>query len=121
MDKIFIKDLLVRGIIGISEKERSHPQDIVVNATLYTDISQASASDNIKDCVNYRTMAKAIISYIQTASRYTVEALAADIAGICLKTRNVQKVKIKVEKPNAVRFSRSVGVEIVRAKRIKDE
>ena len=117
MDKIFIEDLMVRGIIGISEKERSRPQDIVINATLYTDISKGSISDDIEDCVNYRTVAKTIIAHIQKVSRFTVEALAADIADICLKTYNVQKVKIKVEKPGAVRFSKSVGVEITRAKK----
>jgi len=114
MDKVFIEDLMVRGIIGISEKERSQPQDIIVNATLYTDISKGGSSDDIEDCVNYRTIAKAIISHIQNVSRYTVEALASDIANICLKTQNVRKVKIKVEKPGAVRFSKSVGVEITR-------
>ncbi|MDO9547320.1 MAG: dihydroneopterin aldolase [Pelolinea sp.] len=116
MDKVFIKDLMVRGIIGISEKERSQPQDIVVNVTLYTDISEGSSSDNINDCVNYRTVAKAIIAHIQNVSRYTVEALAEDITDICLKTPKVEKVKIKVEKPGAVRFSKSVGVEIIRKK-----
>jgi len=117
MDKVFIEDLMVRGIIGISEKERSQPQDIIVNAALYTDISKGGSSDDIEDCVNYRTIAKAIISHIQNVSRYTVEALASDIANICLKTQNVRKVKIKVEKPGAVRFSKSVGVEITRIKK----
>lgn len=116
MDKVFIEDLMVRGIIGISEKERSQPQDIVVNVTLYTDISAGSSSDNIDDCVNYRTISKAIIGHIQDVSRYTVEALSADIAEICLKTPRVEKVKVKVEKPGAVRFSKSVGVEIIRNK-----
>ena len=116
MDKVFIEDLMVKGIIGISEKERSQPQDIVVNITLYTDIIEGSSSDNIDDCVNYRTIAKAIIAHIQDVSRYTVEALSADIAEICLKTPKVEKVKVKVEKPGAVRFSKSVGVEIIRKK-----
>jgi FolB domain-containing protein len=114
MDKIFIKDLMVRGIIGISEKERSQPQDIVVSVIFYADITMGSESDNIDDCVNYRTISKAIIAHIQEISRYTVEALAGDIAEICLKTPKVEKVKVKVEKPGAVRFSKSVGVEITR-------
>jgi FolB domain-containing protein len=114
MDKIFIEDLMVRGIIGISEKERSQPQDIVVSVILYADITSGSRSDNIDDCVNYRTISKAIIAHIQEVSRYTVEALAGDIAEICLKTPKVEKVKVKVEKPGAVRFSKSVGVEIIR-------
>ena len=116
MDKVFIEDLMVRGIIGISEKERSQPQDIVVNVILYTNIIKGSISDNIDDCVNYRTVAKAIIKHIHEVSRFTVEALAADIAQLCLGAENVQKVKVKVEKPGAVRFSKSVGVEIIRDK-----
>jgi FolB domain-containing protein len=116
MDKIFIKDLLIRGVIGISEKERSQPQDLVVNVVLYTDILKGGGSDNINDCVNYRTAAKAILAHVEKTPRFTVEALATDIAAICLSFDGVQKTKIKVEKPGAVRFSKSVGVEIVRKK-----
>ena len=114
MDKIFIKDLMVRGVIGISERERAQPQDIVVNVTLYTENSKGGKSDNIEDCVNYRTVAKAIIKHIQETARFTVEALAEDIASICLETDSVSKAMVRVEKPGAVRFSRSVGVEIER-------
>ncbi len=116
MDKVFIKDLLVRGIIGISEHERSQPQDILINVTLYTDITQGGASDNIDQCVNYRTVAKSIIAHIEKTSRYTLEALATDIANLCLQTEGVKEVQVKVEKPGAVRFSKSVGVEITRIK-----
>lgn len=114
MDKVFIRDLLVRGIIGITEKERSQPQDIVINVFFYTDINKCAQSDNIDDCVNYRTAAKAIIAHIEKTARFTVEALASDIANLCLQYPNVSKVRVSVEKPGAVRFSKSVGVEIVR-------
>lgn len=116
MDKVFIEDLMVRGVIGISERERSQPQDIVINVVLYTDITKGAASDSINDCVNYRTIAKAIIAHVEAVPRYTVEALAADIASLCLETEGVIKVRVKVEKPGAVRFSKSVGVEIIRRK-----
>lgn len=114
MDKVFIKDLLIRGVIGISEKERSQPQDIVINVTIYADFQKGGTSDKIEDCVNYRTVAKTIIAHVESASRYTVEALAEDISRICLAFKGVEKVKIRVEKPGAVRFSKSVGVEIIR-------
>ena len=116
MDKIFVKDLLVRGIIGVTARERSQPQDILVNVVMYTDIARAGASDDIKKSVNYRTVAKAIIAHISETQRRTVEALVTDIAKICLDMPGVQKVKARVEKPGAVRFARSAGVEIVRAK-----
>lgn len=116
MDQTFIKDLLVRGIIGISERERAQRQDIVINITLYGDISRAGASDDIKDCINYRTVAKKTIAYVEKIARYTVEALASDLARLCLEEPGVAKVRVRVEKPGAVRFAQSVGVEIERSR-----
>ena len=115
MDKIFIKDLLIRGVIGISERERENPQDILVNIIIHTDISEAGKSDNVEDSVNYRTIAKKVLAHTETIKRYTVEALAEDIAGLCLENPKVKSVTVRVEKPGAVRFSRSVGVEIDRS------
>jgi FolB domain-containing protein len=114
MDQIFIKDLLVRGIIGVSERERQQPQDIIINITLLADTTQGGLSDDIDDCVNYRTVTKEVYAFVEKAQRHTVEALAADIAGLCLKQAGVKGARVQVEKPGAVRFSRSVGVEIER-------
>jgi FolB domain-containing protein len=116
MDKVFIKDLLARGIIGINEWERKKPQDILINIVIFADLHKAGETDNLSDCVDYRTVAKAIMAHAETSQRLTVEALAGDIAKICLNYTGVEKVKVKVEKPGAVRFSRSVGVEIERSR-----
>jgi FolB domain-containing protein len=66
--------------------------------------------------VDYRSVAKKVLAHAETARRLTVEALAADLAKVCLQEARVEKVRVRVEKPGAVRFSRSVGVEIERAK-----
>jgi FolB domain-containing protein len=116
MDEIIISDLLIRGVIGITEREREQPQDILVNLIIYTDISKAGSTDNVEDSVNYRTIAKMILTHVETIKRYTVEALATDIAALCLDMAGVSGVRVRVEKPGAVRFSRSVGVEITRMK-----
>ncbi len=114
MDEVFIKDLLIRGVIGISDQERSQPQDILINLVIFTDTQKASESDSIDDCVNYRSLAKKVFTFVEKSNRYTVEALAGDISRLLLEEKGVQKVKVRVEKPGAVRFSRSVGVEIER-------
>jgi FolB domain-containing protein len=114
MDKIFISDLLIRGVIGISERERESPQDILVNIEIFADIAKAAKSDNVEDSVNYRTVTKKVLAHTETIKRYTVEALAEDIAGLCLEDKKIKSVVVRVEKPGAVRFSRSVGVEIER-------
>ena len=116
MDEIFIKDLLIRGVIGISDREREQPQDILVNITVFTDSKSAGETDDLKESVNYRTIAKKTLAYVENAKRYTVEALAADIMKLVLEEENVLGAKVKVEKPGAVRFSRSVGIEITRMK-----
>jgi FolB domain-containing protein len=114
MDQIFIKDLLCRGVIGITDQERTKPQNILVNIVLFTDTSAASRSDSIENCVNYSTVAEQIYTAIEKASRFTVEALAGDIAKICLDFRGVQKCRVRIEKPGVVRFASSVGIEIER-------
>ncbi|MBA4374779.1 MAG: dihydroneopterin aldolase [Anaerolinea sp.] len=116
VDKIFITDLLIRGVIGISEREREQPQDILVNIAISTDITLAGKTDNVEDSINYRTVAKKVLAHTESIKRYTVEALAEDIAVLCLAEPKAISVVVKVEKPGAVRFSRSVGVEIERNK-----
>jgi FolB domain-containing protein len=116
MDKVIIHDLLVRGIIGINDWERTRAQDILINITLFTDTRRAAESDSIVDCVNYSTMSKKIQAHAESAGRLTVEALANDLARLCLEEKSVQKVILRVEKPGAVRFAKSVGVEIERSR-----
>lgn len=116
MDKIIIKDLTARGIIGINDWEREKKQEILINIVIETDIRQAGLRDSIENSVDYRAVAKKVIAHAESAARYTVEALATDIARLCLAESGVQKVKVRVEKPGAVRFSRSVGVEIERSR-----
>ena len=114
MDKVIIKDLTARGIIGIEDWEREKPQEILINIVLYGDLRAAGESDDIGDCINYRTIAKKVQKHAETAQRLTVEALAADLARLCLEEPRVEKVRVRVEKPGAVRFAASVGVEIER-------
>lgn len=115
MDQTFIKDLLVRGIIGINPEERVNRQDILINITVFSDTTRAAASDDIHDCVDYKAMTKKVMAYTESAERFTVEALANDLARLCLEQPNVKGVRVRVEKPGAVRFARSVGVEIERS------
>ena len=116
MDKIIIKNLLARGIIGVNDWERNRPQNILINITLFTDTRPAALTDNLDDCINYSTMSKKVLAHAETVNRLTVEALANDLARVCLEEKGVQKVIVRVEKPGAVRFAESVGVEIERSR-----
>jgi FolB domain-containing protein len=114
MDKIIVKDLRVTGIIGIYDHERVTPQEILINLVLYTDIRAAAKSDDFSKCVDYERVSNKVKAYAQTSKRLTVEALAEDIANLCLDVPGVQRVNIRVEKTQAITFTASVGVEIER-------
>ncbi len=116
MDKVIIKNLLARGIIGVNDWERKRAQNILINITILTDTRQAGRTDNLDDCVNYSTMSKKLLAHAENINRLTVEALANDLAKLCLEEKGVQKVIVRVEKPGAVRFAESVGVEIERSR-----
>jgi FolB domain-containing protein len=114
LDQVVIRDLLARGVIGITARERERPQDILINVILFADTRKAAETDQIDDCVDYSKVAKKMLAHAEAVGRHTVEALAADLARLCLEEPLVQGVRVRVEKPGAVRFSRSVGVEIER-------
>jgi dihydroneopterin aldolase len=117
MDKIIIKDLLLRGIIGINPEERIKEQDILINLVLFAEIRPAAVSDAIEDAVNYKAITKRVIKHVEEAADYLVEKLATDIARhILTEFEAVQKVQVRVEKPGALRFAKSVGVEIERSR-----
>ena len=115
MDKVLIRDLVARGIIGVNDWERQNPQEILINIVLFTDIRKAGETDDLEFSVDYRTVSKKVLRHAETAQRMTVEALATDLAQICLREPGVARVQVRVEKPGAVRFAGSVGVEIERA------
>jgi len=109
-------DLSARGIIGIDLWERSTPQEILINIVMYTDLKAAGRTDRIEDTTSYSQVAHRIAHHAETARRFTVEALAADIAWLCLEEPSIDRVDVRVEKPGAVRFARSVGIEITRTR-----
>jgi dihydroneopterin aldolase/D-erythro-7,8-dihydroneopterin triphosphate epimerase len=119
MDRIHIRDLLVRGIVGINPDERVNRQDVLVNATLWADTRPAAASDDIADAVNYKTISKAFIAHIENGEPMLVERLAAELVRICFETdERIREAEVTVEKPGALRFARSVGLTV---RRTRDE
>lgn len=108
-DRILITDLRLRGIIGVNPTERETPQDLLVNLTLFVDLRKAGQSDDLADTVSYSEVVRQVRAHVESAQRFTVEALAADIARICLSCSGVERARVRVEKPAV-----GAGVEIER-------
>ena len=115
-DRIFIKDLLLRAIVGINDDERVNRQDVVISLSLETDTRSAGRTDDIEQAVNYRSIAKQVIDLVESSQYLLVEKMAEEIAGLCLRDSRVRRVQVTVEKPGAIRFAQSVGVTIERSR-----
>jgi dihydroneopterin aldolase/D-erythro-7,8-dihydroneopterin triphosphate epimerase len=115
-DKIYIRDLAVRCIIGVNHDERTEKQDIVINVILFTDTRKAGQTDILDDSVDYKTVKNAVLSLVENSAFLLIEKLAEEIAKVCLDDSKVQKVNVTVDKPGALRYTRSVAVEIVRTR-----
>ena len=117
MDKIFLNELKVDAIIGIWEWERKIRQTVVIDLEMSADIAKAAATDSIDDTLNYKKVAKRIQSFVGESRFQLVETLAERIAGIVREEFGVQWVKVRVNKPGAIRGSRDVGILIERGER----
>ena len=115
-DRILIKDLFLRTIIGINDEERTERQDVLINLIVEAETRKAGNSDDIADAVNYRTLTKQVIELVENSRFLLVERLAEEIAKVCLADSRVERVSVTVEKPLALRFARSVGVSIERSR-----
>ncbi len=113
-DKIVIENLRARGILGVDDWERTHRQDVVVTIELRADLREVGRTDRLEDTVNYRSVSKRVRRHIEKVERQTIEALAGDIAGFCLEEERVRAVTVRVDKPDALRGTGSVGVEVTR-------
>lgn len=80
LDRIHIRDLLVRCILGVYPDERREKQDVIVNITIHADLRKACISDDIEDTVDYKTIKKNVLQMVQQSECFLVERLAGRIA-----------------------------------------
>ena len=114
MDLIYLRDLRIETVIGIFDWEREIKQTVVIDLEMGTDIRKAAASDHIDDTLDYKSLAKRIISFVEAAKSELVETLTDRIARIIITEFDVPYVRVSVNKQGAVRGSRDVGVIIER-------
>lgn len=111
---IRISDLLARCVLGVGEEERREKQDVVINIELLADLSAASASDEFADTVDYRDLKKRVLSFVEQSQFYLLEALTDRVVNLCLQHPLTEQATVRIEKPSALRFARSVSVEITK-------
>ncbi len=117
MDIIFLHDLRIETVIGIWEWERKIRQTVAIDLEMAADIRKAAATDSVDDTLNYKLVAKRLQEFVGESDFQLVETLAEKVAAIVLEEFEVAWVKVRVNKPGAIRGARDVGVLIERGAR----
>ena len=115
MDHVFIEGLEIEALIGIYDWERRIRQPLVFDIEMAFDNRIPAASDAIGDTLNYKAVSKRVVEYVAASDFGLVETLAERVAAIILEDFGVQRVRLKLSKPGAVRGARAVGVMIERS------
>ena len=117
MDRVFIENLNIETIIGIFDWEREIRQTVSIDLEMEFDIRKAAESDAIEDTLDYKSVSKRLIHFVEDSEFQLVEALAESCAAIVLEEFPVNWLRLKLGKPGAVRGSSAVGVIIERDSR----
>jgi dihydroneopterin aldolase len=114
MDIVYIRDLRIETIIGIYDWEREVKQTVSLDLEMAHDIRQAGETDDIQYALNYKSIAKRLIAFIEGSEFLLVERMAEEVAAIVLNEFSVPWLKLRVSKPGALRGSKDVGILIQR-------
>lgn len=116
LDHILVRDLAARAIIGDNPGERRARQDVVLQLRLGYDGGKAARTDRLADALDYRAVKKRVVALVEASGFHLIEALAEAVARSCLEDARVREVTVTIDKPGALRFARSVAVEITRTR-----
>ena len=114
MDIVYIRELEIDAIIGIYDWERETKQIVSIDLEMGCDNTKAAASEDIADALDYKSVAKRLISFVEGSEFLLVETLAERIAAIVLDEFSVPWLRLRLGKPGAVTGSKDVGVIIER-------
>ena len=117
MDIIFLGQLEIETIIGIYDWERETKQKVLLDIEMAFDIQKAAQTDDIAYTLNYKTVSKRIISFVESSHFFLVETLISKIATIILSEFNVPWVRITLNKKGAIRGASDVGIIIERGEK----
>jgi len=111
MARIKIKNLLLRTYIGFNPEELINKQDVIINMEIETDIaSEVLESDEPVDILDYKTITKKVIAFVQEGQFKLLEVLTKKILDLLLEDKRVKQAKVEVDKPHALRFAKSVSL-----------
>ncbi len=117
---VYIEDLRLRAIVGTNDWEREKEQDIIINICFRYDACEAAEKDAIETAVDYKALKREIIAFVEKSGFFLLERLCRDILTLILNEERVLWAKVRIDKPHALRYAKSVAVEMERSRAPKE-
>ena len=113
MTIIRVKDLSLRTLIGFKPHEKKYKQDVIIQIEVEVDTSAVENNDDYKaeGFYDYRSMTKSIIKMVEESHYDLLESLTSRVLEDIMSNKLVIKARVEIEKPHALRYSRTVSVE----------
>ena len=114
MTVIRVKDLSLRTFIGFKPHEKKHKQDVLIQLEVEVETSMVEHNDDYQTngFYDYRSMTKSVIKLVEESRFDLLEALTRKVLDEIMSNPLVKKAKVEIEKPHALRYSRTVSVEM---------
>ncbi len=110
MQSLRIKNLKLRIIVGINPEERIHKQDVLINITAEFDDSKVIQTEDINDTLNYRNLAKSIISFVEKSEFHLLETLVDKVLNLVMSNDMVIRASVEIDKTTVLRYCDSVSL-----------
>ena len=111
---VFIKDFIIQEIIGIHENEKTKKQKIKFNIVVNDNQNTVPDEKDIKSIVDYEKITNKLENLVKHKKYNFLESLAEDTFKEIFEDKRINSVKIKIEKPDAIKNADSVGVEVLK-------
>lgn len=113
VDRIVLSGIRVQGRHGVSDEERSRPQDFELDLTCSTDARAAARDDVIGTTIDYVRLRDVAVAVAAGSSYRLIETLAERIASAILDELHPRWVRVRVTKlrPEGVGVPASVEIE----------
>ena len=114
MTVIRVKDLSLRTFIGFKPHEKKHKQDVLIQLEVEVETSMVEHNDDYQTdgFYDYRSMTKSVIKLVEESRFDLLEALTRKVLDEIMSNPLVKKARVEIEKPHALRYSRTVSVEM---------
>ena len=114
---VFIKDFIIKEIIGIHERENIKKQKIKFSIVIEVDQNTVPNEKDIRSIVDYEKITNKLENLAKKKKYNFLESLAEDSFKEIFKDRRINAVTIKIEKPEAIKNAGSVGVEVFKTRK----